>query len=80
MNLRFGVQMRHYAISLFSECCVCRLLRQILLHICPGSPALVIPVLGLAFTLGLYWPCLLRAYNRFLLFLYKLTKKTALFP
>ncbi|MBI2743785.1 MAG: disulfide bond formation protein B [Chlamydiales bacterium] len=47
LNFRFGIKMSHHAISLFH--CVFGAgvsLRQISLHVCPGSPTFGTPVLG----------------------------------
>lgn len=47
MNLKFGIHPRHYGISLFSAIFGASVsLRQIALHICPGSPIFGIPVWG----------------------------------
>lgn len=51
MNLRFGIQMRHYALILLATFFGgITAGRQILLHICPGFPVFGIPVFGM----GLY--------------------------
>lgn len=48
MNLRFGIHTKHYAVSLLSAFVGGSVsVRQILLHICPGSPVFGIPVFGL---------------------------------
>lgn len=48
MNLRFGLRARYFAFSLFSALLGAGIsIRQILLHICPGSPIFGIPVYGL---------------------------------
>ena len=48
MNLRFGIQTQHYAVSLFSAFVGGAVsVRQIFLHICPGFPVFGIPVYGL---------------------------------
>ncbi len=49
MNLRFGIKMKHYGLSLFS--CVFGAsvaIRQTFLHICPSEPSFGMPVLGLS--------------------------------
>lgn len=49
MNLRFGIKMSHYGISLLS--CLAGgsvALRQISLHVCPGFATFGMPVLGLS--------------------------------
>jgi len=47
MNLRFGIRIKHYAVSLFSAFMGGAVsIRQILLHICPGFPVFGIPVEG----------------------------------
>lgn len=49
LNLRFGIQTSHYALSLFSALMGGTVaLRQISLHVCPGFPAFGLPVLGLS--------------------------------
>lgn len=48
MNLRFGISSKHYAISLFSALFgIAVSIRQILLHIVPGTPMLGTPIFGL---------------------------------
>jgi disulfide bond formation protein DsbB len=50
MNLRFGIHPRHYSVSLFAAFFGGAVsIRQILLHICPGSPIFGTPVFGLSF-------------------------------
>src|ERR1700728_1159169 len=49
LNLKFGIQASHYAVSLLSSLMGGTVaLRQISLHVCPGSPQFGIPVLGLS--------------------------------
>jgi len=49
LNLRFGMSTSHYAISLFSAILGASVsLRQICLHICPGSPTFGEPTFGLS--------------------------------
>lgn len=49
LNVRFGVQMAHYALSLLSVLMGGAVaLRQVSLHVCPGLPAFGLPVLGLS--------------------------------
>ncbi len=49
MNLRFGVRVQHYGVSLFSAFFGGFVsARQMLLHICPGFPVFGTPVLGLS--------------------------------
>lgn len=49
LNLRFGVSTVHYGVSLFSAILGGAVsLRQICLHICPGSPTFGVPVFGLS--------------------------------
>lgn len=49
MNLRFGVRVSHYAISLLSAFFGGAVaIRQICLHICPGFPVFGYPVFGLS--------------------------------
>lgn len=73
MNLRFGIQTQHYALSLLSAGIGGAVsTRQILLHICPGFPVFGYPVLGY----GLYtWAFIVFCCSAIaiviLLFLYK---------
>lgn len=49
LNLRFGIHMSHYGLTLLS--CIAGgtvALRQISLHVCPGMPEFGFPVLGLS--------------------------------
>lgn len=49
LNVRFGIHMSHYGLTLLS--CLCGgivALRQISLHVCPGFPEFGIPILGLS--------------------------------
>lgn len=49
LNLRFGIHIRHYVISLFSAFIgACVSVRQILLHIAPGQTPFGTPILGLS--------------------------------
>ncbi len=49
LNLRFGIQPAHYAFSLLSAFVGGSVsIRQLLLHLCPGSPVFGYPVLGLS--------------------------------
>lgn len=49
LNLRFGIQISHYALSLLSLLMGGTVaLRHISLHVCPGLPAFGFPVLGLS--------------------------------
>ena len=49
MNLRYGIQRKHYAISMLAAFFGGFVaLRQILLHVCPGSPKFGMPFLGLS--------------------------------
>src|SRR5438309_1966573 len=49
LNLRFGIQPLHYGFSLLSAFFGGSVsVRQILLHICPGSPIFGYPVFGLS--------------------------------
>ena len=49
LNLKYGIKPYHYTISLFSAMIGASVsIRQILLHICPGSPTFGVPVLGLS--------------------------------
>ena len=49
MNLRFGIQMRHYGVSLLSAFFGGTVaLRQISLHVCPNFPVFGIPVFGMS--------------------------------
>jgi disulfide bond formation protein DsbB len=49
MNLKFGLKIRHYALSILSAIFGAVVAgRQILLHICPDFPVFGIPVLGLS--------------------------------
>lgn len=73
MNLRFGIQMKHYALCLLSSLVGGSVaLRQISLHICPTFPAFGIPVLGLSlYTWSfLVFSCVVLAVS-ILLFLYR---------
>lgn len=76
MNLRLGVQIKHYALSLLSGLIGASVsVRQILLHICPGFPVFGYPVLGF----GLYtWAfivfCCSILVLLILLFLYRSTQ------
>ncbi|MCI0381978.1 MAG: disulfide bond formation protein B [Chlamydiae bacterium] len=48
LNLRFGIRIEHYALSLFSAFYGGAVaIRQICLHICPGFPIFGIPVFGI---------------------------------
>lgn len=77
LNLRFGVQIKHYAISILS-CLVggAIALFQMSLHFCPDSPSFGIPVCGL----GLYtWSFIVFCCSLFaiiiFLFLYESDQK-----
>lgn len=49
LNLRFGIRIRHYIISLFAALIGAAIsVRQILLHIAPGSTPFGTPILGLS--------------------------------
>jgi len=49
LNLRFGIRPFNYGITIFSAIGgIAVSLRQICLHICPGSPAFGLPVFGLS--------------------------------
>lgn len=49
LNLYFGIRVSHYAVSLLSAIVGGFVaLRQISLHVCPGTPSFGIPVLGLS--------------------------------
>ncbi len=49
LNLRFGVKMQHYGLSiLFALFGMSVSLRQIALHVCPGFPSFGEPVFGLS--------------------------------
>lgn len=49
LNIKFGIKMSHYGISLLSALVGGFVaLRQISLHVCPGFPAFGLPVLGLS--------------------------------
>lgn len=49
LNVRFGVQPAHYALSLFSAIFGGFVaIRQIALHVCPGFPEFGVPVFGLS--------------------------------
>ena len=49
LNLRFGIKMKHYILSLFSAFLGMIIAgRQIGLHICPGFPVFGFPVFGLS--------------------------------
>lgn len=49
MNLRFGIRVQHYGLSLFSAFFGGFVsARQILLHVCPGFPIFGFPVLGIS--------------------------------
>jgi len=76
LNLRFGIRMSHYALSLLS-CLVGGFvaLRQISLHVCPGFSQFGIPVLGLSlytWSFVVFVCCVLAI--AFLLFLYDPTE------
>lgn len=48
LNVRFGIRVRHYALSFFSAILgISVSIRQITLHICPGFPKFGEPVFGL---------------------------------
>ncbi len=48
LNLRFGISSKHYAVALLSALFgIAVSIRQILLHIVPGTPAFGAPVFGL---------------------------------
>ncbi len=49
MNLRYGIQRKHYGISMLAAFFGGFVaLRQILLHVCPGAPKFGVPFLGLS--------------------------------
>ena len=49
LNIRFGIKMSHYGLSLISSIFGGGVaLRQISLHVCPGMPTFGLPVLGLS--------------------------------
>jgi len=49
LNVRFGIKMSHYGLSLLSSLVGGTVaLRQISLHVCPGMPTFGFPVLGLS--------------------------------
>ena len=49
LNLKFGIRMRHYAISFFSAVLGAGVsIRQITVHICPGEPSFGSPIFGLS--------------------------------
>ena len=49
MNLRYGIQRKHYGISMLAAFFGGFVaLRQILLHVCPGAPKFGMPFLGLS--------------------------------
>jgi disulfide bond formation protein DsbB len=73
MNLKFGIQMKHYALCLLSSLLGGSVaLRQISLHVCPTFSTFGIPVLGLSlYTWSfLVFTCVVFAVS-ILLFLYR---------
>jgi disulfide bond formation protein DsbB len=73
MNLKFGIQMKHYALCLLSSLLGGSVaLRQISLHVCPTFSTFGIPVLGLSlYTWSfLIFTCVVFAVS-LLLFLYR---------
>lgn len=78
LNLKFGVHVRHYAISYFSAILGASIsIRQITLHICPGEPPFGEAVFGLSlYTWAfLVFVCTILGIS-LLLFLYDPSKKS----
>lgn len=71
MNLRFGIRVQHYGLSLFSAFFGGVVsARQMLLHICPGFPVFGVPVLGISLYTWAFivFLCCLIAITGFLFF------------
>lgn len=77
LNLKFGIQMQHYAFSLLSALFgQCVSLRQITLHICPNFPPFGYTILGLSlFTWAFIVFCCSILGIIILLFLYSSSKE-----
>lgn len=73
LNLRFGVHVSHYGLALFSTFYGASVaLRQMLLHICPGTPPFGSPFLGLSlYTWSFFVHAALILAVALLLFLFK---------